>query len=185
MHCQYFSIYLLCMWWCCLLYVGVCEGLRMCARHEIDTVRHLSHITCSLRRSQHTPPSGTLDTPTTHTHTKTRETRSLCTLLLTFVLSHYIFCVVFLKDPNCVAAFGRQDLLKAALWIFHDVWCSDMRKRQTEIGVTKGRGAQHVRVRPEGGWRKEGDGLCHRCFCPSRLLYPALTDMGWMLPQTV
>lgn len=55
----------------------------------------------------------------------------------------------------CVCVREREDfgwLLKAELWIFHDVWCSDMRERERERwGAT-----EEGESRRGGRWAKEG-----------------------------
>lgn len=152
----------------------------MCLRKEIDTVCHLSHITCSLRRSQHTSPCGT---PHTYMHSH-KPAPKLWVLLSNFSLPpqplswclSFSRCHVFVDSFRCMSAGvvhlcvcvrEREDfgwLLKAELWIFHDVWCSDMREREREVRSNRRGWKQTKRTMSKGGRLVLGSPSCYPPF---------------------
>lgn len=151
----------------------VYERLRMCLRKEIDTVCHLSHITCSLRRSQHTSPCGTPNTQRTHTCTRTNlhqssecfSLTSLCLLSLSpgvcrfpgamFLLTALDVWVQGLCTCVCVCEGKRGLWLAVKSRAVNLSWCL-MQWHERERERERWGATEEGESRRGGRWAKEG-----------------------------
>lgn len=153
---------------------AVCELLRMCERGNWYCLSSVTHhmltqaLTANATKwNAEYPSPHTLGTAYIHTNSLSILT-CILSLLSPCCLSYSCFhlCIVFLDRLRSLSAglrvcvcvcvwlgFGWQDLLKAELWIFHDVWCSDMGETDRDRGEEK----RGVDVRkPKGGWEQGG-----------------------------